>query len=118
MADRRPISNTLRFATLHRFNFKCAYCGATASETELVIDHLKPVASGGDNNPRNLVAACVLCNAGKSDLVLKHMPPLPALTRHQPIRDIDPFIADHREWEREEAIAAQVLRALGEEPIT
>ena len=84
MADRRPISNTLRFATLHRFNFKCAYCGATASETELV----------------------------------KHMPPLPALTRHQPIRDIDPFIADHREWEREEAIAAQVLRALGEEPIT
>lgn len=33
----------------------------------MVIDHIVPVAAGGQTVPENLVAACIPCNAGKSD---------------------------------------------------
>lgn len=57
-----------RFAILARDNFTCRYCGRKAPNVELVVDHVVPIAAGGTNDDDNLVAACVDCNAGKSDL--------------------------------------------------
>lgn len=33
----------------------------------MVIDHVRPVAKGGDNDPMNLITSCQDCNSGKSD---------------------------------------------------
>lgn len=115
---RKPIPGRLRFATLHRFGFKCAYCGAPASQAELVVDHLHPVAGGGQNDEHNLVAACVECNTGKADLLISNLPDLAALGsvgRMAAVRDIRPSVQDHGLWEREEAVAASLLRFIGAE---
>jgi hypothetical protein len=40
----------------------CAYCGAENSTT---VDHVLPVARGGDDSEANLVCACVKCNTSK-----------------------------------------------------
>jgi hypothetical protein len=63
-APRKAISRRLRFEILRRDNNTCRYCHAT--DTPLVIDHVKPVALGGTDDPSNLVAACKDCNAGKT----------------------------------------------------
>lgn len=64
------ITPRLRFEILRRDGFACRYCGATADETQLHVDHLVPRALGGDDHPTNLVAACRDCNLGKGSAVL------------------------------------------------
>lgn len=59
------VSKRMRFEILNRDGFQCRYCGKRAQESELHVDHVVPVALGGDDTPSNLVAACVDCNAGK-----------------------------------------------------
>lgn len=39
----------------------CAYCGSPAAE----LDHVVPLAAGGEDGPTNLVGACRSCNAKK-----------------------------------------------------
>jgi hypothetical protein len=51
---------------LRRDNHTCRYCGATAPDVKLTVDHVIPQALGGTDDPGNLVTACVDCNAGKS----------------------------------------------------
>lgn len=63
--QRIAISKKLRFEVFKRDSFACVYCGASAPTVVLHVDHLKPVASGGDNDIMNLVTACFDCNAGK-----------------------------------------------------
>lgn len=58
------VSKRVRFEVLRRDKYTCRYCRAT--DTELTIDHVTPVALGGNDHPDNLVAACRDCNAGKS----------------------------------------------------
>ncbi len=72
MGDRGAISLTLRFAVLKRAAFSCTYCGRRPPWTELQVDHIRPVAEGGETHADNLVAACVDCNSGKgaSDLLI------------------------------------------------
>lgn len=60
----------MRFEILKRDGFKCRYCGVTAFESLLQIDHVIPVSQGGDNSPDNLATACKDCNGGKSDIHL------------------------------------------------
>lgn len=60
------VSKRLRFEILRRDNHQCRYCGATAPDVKLAVDHVVPVALGGGDEPSNLVAACVDCNSGKS----------------------------------------------------
>lgn len=60
------ISKRLRFEILRRDGFKCRYCGATAQESELTVDHVYPVALGGEDKPGNLACACIPCNSGKA----------------------------------------------------
>jgi hypothetical protein len=60
------VTKRMRFEILRRDNHACRYCGATAPDVKLTVDHVLPVALGGSDEPANLVAACQPCNAGKS----------------------------------------------------
>ena len=57
----------MRFEVLKRDSFKCQYCGKSSPNVVLEIDHLEPVAKGGDNDVTNLITSCKECNSGKSD---------------------------------------------------
>ncbi|CAA9365184.1 MAG: hypothetical protein AVDCRST_MAG68-5135 [uncultured Gemmatimonadetes bacterium] len=60
------VSKRLRHEVMRRDNHTCKYCGATAPDVKLTIDHVTPVTLGGSDDPTNLVTACADCNAGKS----------------------------------------------------
>jgi hypothetical protein len=60
------VSKRTRYEVLRRDNHACRYCGGTAPDVKLTLDHVTPVALGGTDNPDNLVAACQDCNYGKS----------------------------------------------------
>lgn len=61
-----PVSKRLRYEILRRDGNTCRYCGRTAPDVPLRIDHVTPVALGGSDDPVNLVTACEDCNSGKS----------------------------------------------------
>ena len=63
-------SKRLRFEILKRDGFRCIYCGATPIQSPLHVDHVKPEADGGTDDPANLVTACRDCNGGKSSVPL------------------------------------------------
>ena len=52
-----------RRGVLRRDEFRCAYCGRSAS----TIDHVIPRSRGGADTWENLVACCLACNNAKSD---------------------------------------------------
>lgn len=62
------VSKRLRFEVLRRDNHTCRYCGGSAPNVMLTVDHVVPVTLGGSDDPTNLVAACVDCNGGKSSV--------------------------------------------------
>lgn len=63
---RKPVPRRLRFEILRRDNYTCRYCGASAPDATLTVDHVIPVVLGGGDEPSNLVTACRGCNAGKA----------------------------------------------------
>lgn len=65
--ERKTISKKIRFEVFKRDSFKCQYCGRSAPDVILEVDHIMPVAAGGENNILNLVTSCADCNRGKSD---------------------------------------------------
>ena len=65
MAKRKPLSQKTRFEVFKRDNFKCQYCGRSAPDVILEVDHITPVAEGGDNDILNLITSCKECNRGK-----------------------------------------------------
>jgi len=65
MAERKSIPKKARFEVFKRDNFTCQYCGRSAPEIVLEIDHVKPVKEGGSNDIMNLVTSCRECNSGK-----------------------------------------------------
>lgn len=65
MAKREHLSKRLRFEVFKRDSFKCQYCGRSAPEVLLHVDHITPVSKGGTNDILNLVTACADCNLGK-----------------------------------------------------
>lgn len=62
------VSKRLRFEILRRDNHTCRYCGASAPDVKLTVDHVLPEALGGRDEPENLVTACDPCNSGKSSV--------------------------------------------------
>jgi hypothetical protein len=67
MATRKSLSKKIRFEVFKRDKFTCQYCGQKAPDIVLQVDHIDPVAGGGDNDIINLITSCFDCNSGKSD---------------------------------------------------
>lgn len=70
MTKRRALSKKIRFEVFKRDSFKCVYCGKSAPDVVLHVDHIVPVSKGGTNEITNLVTACADCNLGKSNRTL------------------------------------------------
>lgn len=67
---RKAVSVRVRFEVLKRDRFTCQYCGKHPPDVLLEVDHVLPVAAGGNNEAENLTTACSECNGGKSDRLL------------------------------------------------
>ncbi len=93
-----PVSRRLRYEVLRRDNHACRYCGASAPDVPLTVDHVIPIALGGTDDPSNLVTACQPCNAGKS-----------ASSPDAPI--VDDVAADALRWSKAMTRAAEITRA-------
>lgn len=70
MAERKPIGKKKRFEVFKRDKFTCQYCGRMAPDVILEVDHIKPVAEGGNNGILNLITSCRDCNRGKGKTLL------------------------------------------------
>lgn len=65
-ADPTGLPRWLRFEILKRDHFRCTYCGAAGRDgATLEVDHIKPKAAGGTDEPKNLTMSCESCNNGK-----------------------------------------------------
>ena len=71
--ERKPISKSIRFEIFKRDSFTCQYCGRKVPEVILEIDHIVPVAEGGNNDAFNLITSCRDCNRGKGKKMLNDM---------------------------------------------
>lgn len=61
------VGKKTRFEVFKRDNFTCQYCGKSAPEVVLEVDHIQPVIKGGNDDLMNLVTSCFDCNRGKRD---------------------------------------------------
>ncbi|MBD2580225.1 HNH endonuclease [Oscillatoria sp. FACHB-1406] len=62
---RISIPKSVRKYVFQRDNFHCQSCGKTHLETQLTIDHIIPLATGGSNDISNLQTLCLSCNQRK-----------------------------------------------------
>lgn len=66
--ERAKMTDSLRYDILKRDNYRCQICGSCASDgVKLHVDHIIPVAKGGQTVASNLRTLCDRCNMGKSD---------------------------------------------------
>lgn len=70
MAERKAVSKKIRFEVFKRDSFRCQYCGRSAPDVILEVDHIIPVAEGGKNDVMNLITSCRDCNRGKGKKLL------------------------------------------------
>lgn len=70
MHKRKSLTKKVRFEVFKRDSFKCQYCGSSAPDVILHVDHIDPISKGGDNSIINLITSCDDCNFGKSDIRL------------------------------------------------
>jgi 5-methylcytosine-specific restriction enzyme A len=64
---RIPIPPSVRKYVFERDNYQCQSCGKTHLQTKLTIDHIIPLARGGQNDMSNLHTLCFTCNVKKTD---------------------------------------------------
>jgi 5-methylcytosine-specific restriction enzyme A len=57
----------VRQYVFQRDKYQCQSCGRTSVESNLTIDHIIPLALGGQNDISNLHTLCLTCNQKKSD---------------------------------------------------
>lgn len=74
MSKRKTLSKKARFEVFKRDEFTCQYCGATPPKVILHVDHITPVAGGGQNDMDNLITSCQPCNQGKGAASLSCVP--------------------------------------------
>ena len=90
MAERKGLSKKIRFEVFKRDSFRCQYCGRSAPDVILEVDHIIPVAEGGENDILNLITSCRDCNRGKgkrplteSEIIAKQKAELDALNERR-----------------------------------
>jgi len=54
-----------RIKVYERDGYKCRYCEKQLTRFTATLDHVTPVAEGGDNSFENLVTACLNCSSQK-----------------------------------------------------
>lgn len=64
------ISKRIRFEVFKRDSFICQYCGRSAPNVTLEVDHIEPISKGGTDDILNLITSCKDCNRGKSNIRL------------------------------------------------
>ncbi|MCV3212787.1 HNH endonuclease [Plectonema radiosum NIES-515] len=57
----------VRKYVFQRDKYQCQSCGKGNDETDLTIDHIIPLAHGGQNDISNLQTLCFPCNLQKTD---------------------------------------------------
>jgi len=72
VSDGRFFSDRMRYIALKRGGFKCAFCGATADEERLEVDHVIPYDRGGPTSIANSRVVCGKCNRGVYHAEQKH----------------------------------------------
>ncbi|MBV9386377.1 MAG: HNH endonuclease [Chroococcidiopsidaceae cyanobacterium CP_BM_ER_R8_30] len=63
--SRIHIPPEVRKYVFERNHYQCQSCGRTHQETELNVDHIIPLAAGGQNDISNLQTLCRICNQQK-----------------------------------------------------
>lgn len=94
------ITKKIRFEVFKRDEFTCTYCGQKPPAVVLEVDHVIPVARGGQDAIENLTTSCFDCNRGKSDRALGAVP--------ESIKDRADLLKEREEQERE---FAKLLRS-------
>ena len=56
-----------RLKIFERDGYKCHYCEKQLTRFSATLDHIQPVSEGGDNSFRNLITACLHCNAERGN---------------------------------------------------
>lgn len=67
--QRRNFSVSERSAVYTKTEGHCAICGKFVPYTEFTVDHIVPLAKGGNNDLSNLQCACGVCNRIKQDIL-------------------------------------------------
>ena len=65
-AAHRDLTTEEWLAICDRFGGLCAYCDAPLTSDNMEIDHVVPIAKGGDHTGENVVPACKPCNRSKA----------------------------------------------------
>lgn len=65
--DERNVNKKVRFDILYRDNFTCTYCGRSAPEVILHIDHKLPFSKWWKTTLDNLICSCSDCNLWKKN---------------------------------------------------
>ncbi len=70
--QRKTISRLIRMAVWEKTDGHCVYCGERMNPfARFHVDHVNPIALGGDDEIENLVPACQRCNNEKHALPLE-----------------------------------------------
>lgn len=117
MVLRKPLSKKRRFDILQRDGFVCQYCGQGAPVVTLHVDHIIPVAHGGENDDDNLVTACESCNNGKSarfhDPILAEVVDLRSKVKELRDTVLALRARNERAWSNATADAEQIIHTYG-----
>lgn len=63
------VSAQERAAVYNKTEGHCATCGEFVPYTDFTVDHIIPLAKGGNNDLSNLQCACSVCNRIKQDIL-------------------------------------------------
>ena len=67
LVERGKVSNKMRFAIYERDGYRCCNCGRSDNESNLEIDHIRPISKGGKSTYNNLQTLCSTCNKNKGN---------------------------------------------------
>lgn len=65
---RRKLSRAERRQVYEKCGGHCAYCGCDLEYKNMQVDHVKPLRTGGADEPCNMLPACRSCNHYKATL--------------------------------------------------
>jgi 5-methylcytosine-specific restriction endonuclease McrA len=66
---RKQFTNNERIAIYNKNKSRCAICGDYVPFDLFTVDHIVPIAKGGDNSFSNLQCTCKVCNLIKQDIL-------------------------------------------------